>query len=334
MNKINKMGISIIIPIYNVEEYLAECLETIYKLNIPDMEVILIDDGSTDGSYLIARKYALKHLEKTILIQKENGGLSSVRNFGIHIARKEYIAFIDSDDFIDCEKFETLLKEGAEKDLDVIVGNLMYYKEGKTGEPLFRSEHIKNCGVVDGIDFFCKSFEKPKCFREEVVASFYKTEFLRKNNLFFTEGILHEDSEFTPKVLLKAEKIAYLDYPFYFYRQRSGSIMSKVTDKSNISLEKICYSLLEDYKTCNSQKGKIVLSKLIISYYKVILYRAYHKGENLSEVHKKYKWFFKTLEGFKNNNFEETMLYFSVGLTNKIRKVVKGEITNEQKQQI
>ena len=324
--------ISIIIPIYNVETYLAECLDSIYKLNIKDMEVILIDDGSTDESYKIARTYAEKYLDKTILIQKENGGLSSVRNFGIHIARKKYIAFIDSDDFIDCEKFEKLLKEGSEKHLDVIAGNLMYYKDGKTGEPLFRSEHIRNCGVVTGTEFFHNSFEKPKCFREEVVASFYKTDFLRKNNLFFTEGILHEDSEFTPKVLLKAEKIEYLDYPFYYYRQRSGSIMSKVTEKSNTSLEHICYSLYEDYKNCDSLMGKTVLSKLIISYYKVILYRAYHKGEKLKETHKKYKWFFKNLDGFKNRNFEETMLYFSVGLTNRIRKAVKGEITNEQKQ--
>ena len=262
--------ISIIIPIYNVETYLAECLDSIYKLNIKDMEVILIDDGSTDESYKIARTYAEKYLDKTILIQKENGGLSSVRNFGIHIARKKYIAFIDSDDFIDCEKFEKLLKEGSEKDLDVIAGNLMYYKDGKTGEPLFRSEHIRNCGVVTGTEFFHNSFEKPKCFREEVVASFYKTDFLRKNNLFFTEGILHEDSEFTPKVLLKAEKIEYLDYPFYYYRQRSGSIMSKVTEKSNTSLEHICYSLYEDYKNCDSLMGKTVLSKLIISYLSLI----------------------------------------------------------------
>ena len=324
--------ISIIVPIYNVEAYLEECLDSLYKLNIPDMEIILIDDGSTDNSYLIAQKYALKFPEKTILIQKENGGLSSVRNLGIRKASKKYIAFIDSDDFIDEKVFEELLKKGSEKDLDVIVGNLMYYRDGKTGEPLFRSEIIKNCGTVSGIDFFHNTFLKPKCFREEVVASFYKREFLLKNNLFFTEEILHEDSEFTPKVYLKAEKIEYFNCPFYFYRQRSGSIMSKVTDKSNTSLEKICYSLYEDYKKCKSEKGKKVLSKLIISYYKVILYRSYHKGEKVSEAQKKYRWFFKNLSGFKNGIFEETLLYFSVGLTNKIRKMIKGEITNEQKQ--
>ena len=93
--------ISIIVPIYNVEAYLEECLDSLYKLNIPDMEIILIDDGSTDNSYLIAQKYALKFPEKTILIQKKNGGLSSVRNLGIKKASKKYIAFIDSDDFID-----------------------------------------------------------------------------------------------------------------------------------------------------------------------------------------------------------------------------------------
>lgn len=325
--------ISIIVPIYNVELYLEECLNSLYKLNIKDMEIILIDDGSTDNSYKIALKYKNLYPDFTKLIQKKNGGLSSVRNLGIKTATKKYVAFIDSDDFVDCKNFEKLLVDGNKKDLDVIVGNLMYYRDEKTGKPLFRSDIIKNCGTVNGIDFFCKTFEKPKCFREEVVASFYKREFLLKNNLFFTEGILHEDSEFTPKVYLKAEKIEYLDYPFYYYRQRSGSIMSKVTDKSNTSLEQICYSLYEDYKICNSQKGKIVLSKLIISYYKVILYRAYHKGVDVKEIQKKYRWFFNKLSGFKNFNFEETLLYFSVSLTNNIRKRIKGEITNEQKQQ-
>ena len=103
--------ISIIVPIYNVEIYLEECLDSLYKLNIPDMEIILIDDGSTDNSYLIAQKYTLKFPEKTILIQKENGGLSSVRNLGIRKASKKYIAFIDSDDFIDEKVFEEHLKK-------------------------------------------------------------------------------------------------------------------------------------------------------------------------------------------------------------------------------
>ena len=248
--------ISIIVPIYNVEVYLEECLDSLYKLNIPDMEIILIDDGSTDNSYLTAEKYALKFPEKTVLIQKENGGLSSVRNLGIRKASKKYVSFIDSDDFIDEKVFEELLKKGSEKDLDVIVGNLMYYRDGKTGEPLFRSEIIKNCGTVSGIDFFHNTFLKLKCFREEVVASFYKREFLLKNNLFFTEGILHEDSEFTPKVYLKAEKVEYFDCPFYFYRQRSGSIMRRLQIRAIFHLKKYVILFMKIIKTVNQKKEK------------------------------------------------------------------------------
>lgn len=324
--------ISIIVPIYNVENYLDECLTSLYKLNIPDMEIILVDDGSKDNSYDIAKKYYERYKEKTILLQKENGGLSSARNFGIKNASKKYIAFIDSDDFIEPKIFEELFYRGNEKDLDIIVGNLMYYKEGKISEPLFRSDLVKNSGMVNGISFFSNTFEKPKCFREEVVASFYKREFLLKNNLYFTEGILHEDSEFTPRAYLKAEKMEYFQCPFYFYRQRPGSIMSKVTEKSNISLEKICYSLYEEYKKCDSLKGKKVLSKLIISYYKVVLYRAYNNKKNISEKQKTYRIFFRNLSGFKNKIPEETLIYFSVGLSNFIRKILKGEIKNEQKQ--
>ncbi|WP_462428149.1 glycosyltransferase [Fusobacterium varium] len=234
------MELSIIVPIYNVEDYLEECLKSLYNIKNIKLEIILVNDGSKDNSFKIMEKFKEIYPERTVLIDKKNGGLSSARNAGIKAAAGEYISFIDSDDFVDSDEFEKFFREGQKDKLDVMVGNMRYYTSEKTGDSLFRSDIIKNSGVVNGTDFFWNLFQKPKCFREEVVDDIYKREFLLKNNIWFNENIVHEDSEFTPLVYLKAEKVKYIDRAFYFYRQRNGSIMNKVSEKSMISIEMIC----------------------------------------------------------------------------------------------
>ena len=261
------MELSIIVPIYNVEDYLEECLKSLYNIKNIKLEIILVNDGSKDNSFKIMEKFKEIYPEKTVLINKENGGLSSARNAGMKVAVGEYISFIDSDDFIDVDEFEKFFKEGQKDKLDVMVGNMRYYTPEKTGDSLFRSDIIKNSGIVNGIDFFWNLFQKPKCFREEVVDDIYKREFLVKNNIWFNENIVHEDSEFTPLVYLKAEKVKYIDRAFYFYRQRTGSIMNKVSEKSIVSLESICEKFFIECKNLDSKKGKEVLSSLILSFY-------------------------------------------------------------------
>ena len=240
------MELSIIVPIYNVEDYLEECLESLYNIKNIELEIILVNDGSKDNSFKIMEKFKDMYPEKTVLINKENGGLSSARNAGMKAAVGEYISFIDSDDFIDVDEFERFFKEGQKDKLDVIVGNMRYYTPEKTGDPLFRSDMIKNSGILKGVDFFWELFQKPKCFREEVVDDIYRREFLLKNDIWFNENIVHEDSEFTPLVYLKAEKVRYIDRAFYFYRQRTGSIMNKVSEKSIVSLESICERFFDE----------------------------------------------------------------------------------------
>ncbi|MGL4687379.1 MAG: glycosyltransferase family 2 protein, partial [Fusobacteriaceae bacterium] len=95
------MELSIIVPIYMVEEYLEECLESLYKIEGIEKEIILVNDGSPDNSYLIIEEFKKKYPKETVIIKKKNGGLSSARNLGISVAKGKYISFIDSDDFID-----------------------------------------------------------------------------------------------------------------------------------------------------------------------------------------------------------------------------------------
>lgn len=325
------MELSIIVPIYNVEDYLEECLESLYNIKNIELEIVLVNDGSKDNSFKIMEKFKDMYPEKTVLINKENGGLSSARNAGMKAAAGEYISFIDSDDFIDVDEFERFFKEGQKDKLDVIVGNMRYYTPEKTGDPLFRSDMIKNSGILKGVDFFWELFQKPKCFREEVVDDIYRREFLLKNDIWFNENIVHEDSEFTPLVYLKAEKIRYIDRAFYFYRQRTGSIMNKVSEKSIVSLESICERFFDEYKKLGSVKGKEVLSALILSFYSVVVYKRYNGAGDWKRVHKRYKELYSALKNSKKVEPEEFLLSFSVFIPNTLRKILGKQITNVQK---
>lgn len=325
------MELSIIVPIYNVEDYLEECLKSLYNIKNIKLEIILVNDGSKDNSFKIMEKFKEIYPEKTVLINKENGGLSSARNAGMKAAVGEYISFIDSDDFIDVDEFEKFFKEGQKDKLDVMVGNMRYYTPEKTGDSLFRSDVVKNSGIVNGIDFFWNLFQKPKCFREEVVDDIYKREFLVKNNIWFNENIVHEDSEFTPLVYLKAEKVKYIDRAFYFYRQRTGSIMNKVSEKSIVSLESICEKFFIECKNLDSKKGKEVLSSLILSFYSVVVYKRYNGAGDWKRVHKRYKELYRELKNNKGFELEEFFLSFSVFIPNMLRKFLGKQITNVQK---
>ncbi|MGL5233077.1 MAG: glycosyltransferase [Fusobacteriaceae bacterium] len=325
------MELSIVVPIYNVEEFLRECLDTLYRVKNIDKEIILVNDGTKDNSMEIIREYEAKYPLITVVVDKPNGGLSSARNAGLKVAKGKYVSFIDSDDFIDSELFEKFFKEGQKDDLDIIIGNAKYFKDGVVGSSLFRSPIVKEGKIVSGLEFLDLSFGKPKCFREEVWDDIYKRDFLLENNLFFYEGLIHEDSLFTPLAYLKAKKVRYIDSSFYFYRQREGGIMSKVDQRSIDSLEKICDLLVEEYEKLDGEVGKKSLSKLIISFYKVVVYKEHDKNGNYKEKYKKYRSIFKRLKGCCNGILNETLLYVSLNLSIILRKALNKEITNKQK---
>lgn len=325
------MDLSIIVPIYNVEEYLSECLKSLYKISNLRYEVILVNDGSKDNSYKIMEEFKELYPNKTVIINKENGGLSSARNAGIKVAKGKYISFIDSDDFIDTDEFEKFVIEGIKSRVDIAVGNMRYYSPGRIGEPLFRARRIKELGVVTGIEFLWNLFQAPKCYREEVVDDIYRKDFIIKNRLFFNEKIVHEDSEFTTLAYLRAKKVKYIDKAFYFYRQREGSIMNKVSEKSIVSLEEICEKLFVEYKNLMNKNGREALASLILSFYSTVIYKRYNGGGDYKRVHRRYKELYRELKKEAQSNIEQKLLSFSIFIPNTIRKVLGKEISNVQK---
>ncbi|MGL5089048.1 MAG: hypothetical protein ACRC6Z_06305 [Cetobacterium sp.] len=207
---------------------------------------------------------------------------------------------------------------------------MRYFTEDKIGEPLFRSEEIKEFTAGKGTKFFSTLFEGTKCFREEVVDDIYKREFICENKLYFHDNLVHEDSYFTPMVYLKARKVKYIDIAFYYYRQRSGSIMSSITENSINSLENICYMLLSEYIKTDDY-GREALSKLLPSFYKVVLYRHINSGNDYKEKLKNYRAIFKEVKGVKNKNLEEILIYIFPKIPNLLRGLLGKKIGNSQK---
>lgn len=256
-----KMELTIVVPIYNVEEYLEKCLNSIYPLNIKK-EIILINDGSKDSSLEIAQKFEKQYPEETVLISKKNGGLSSARNVGLQKARGEYIYFLDSDDFILPEEFETLFSEIQGTDLEIIHGRGMFYKNGNC---FLIQEKLPKDGFdtsMTGKEYIYKMFELD-CYVDYVWLNIYKKDYLLKNNFYFEEGITFEDVVFSTPVYWNASKIKQSRSHFYCYRIRQNSI----TQQAKKPLDHMyVYNFILDYvleqKIRHSGITRLIISRI------------------------------------------------------------------------
>lgn len=220
------MRLSIIIPIYNVEEFLNRCLDSIIQISITNIEIILVNDGSTDNSKMICEDY-LKLDKRLKLINQENFGLSHARNIGLEYASGRYIAFVDSDDWIDAKGLMKLL-EVIEKDgLDIVYGEYSHVK-GEETQKVLKKYNKDICSGIQILDSNLKKDSVPV----EVVTNIYKKEFLDRHSIRFVEGLLHEDVLFSFTCYLYAEKAKCLPITFYYYFIREGSIMRTVSLKN------------------------------------------------------------------------------------------------------
>lgn len=221
--------ISIIVPVYNVEHELSRCVDSILNQSYTNIEVILVDDGSTDRCPSICDAFVMKD-RRVRVIHKPNGGLSSARNAGLREASGEWILYVDSDDYILNDSCERLIAVGAKYDCDIVSADAI--REFNGGR-----EYMVHGSLADGKcypsrDFIIKTV-KPCEWYAPAWLNLYKRSFLIENNLFFVEGLLHEDMEMQPRVFLAAKTVAYCAYPFYRYVDRASSIMnaSKVDER-------------------------------------------------------------------------------------------------------
>ena len=241
------MDISIILPIYNVKEYLDDCLSHLQCLKYPNVEIIAVNDGSTDGSSDILSNWS-KKLQLTI-INQTNSGLSAARNAGLNVAKGEYVAFIDSDDYTDTDKLEAMFHLARQSKADIIIGDYWEFIDGRISQNIERRFIPALCNQeITGTDFLGKYY---KPLRSVVWRSIYKRSFLIENNLKFHEGACFEDVEFTPIAFCKAKKVVYSGIPFYYYRKRDNSITTSG------SSEKKVLDAISIWRILNEESDKI-----------------------------------------------------------------------------
>lgn len=209
--------ISIIIPLYNADQYLRKCLETVCSQTLQDIEIICVNDCSTDDSFSIAQEYAKNDKRIKLIDLKENKGAAAARNIGIENAGGQYLGFVDSDDFIDQNFYEKLYERAVKTDADAVKGNIKIY-----------CPKTKSSTKEAWIDLN-KSVKQHKAnFYFSFTSAIYKTSFIKENKINFLEGLVHfEDPYFTIKAALFYQKLEVIDDVFYYYVNNPNSVSRK-----------------------------------------------------------------------------------------------------------
>lgn len=273
---------SIVIPVYNVENYLDRCVQSIINQTYANIEILLVDDESTDSSAKMCDAYAAQDPRITV-IHKENGGLSDARNKGLERARGNYVLFVDSDDYIDrytCEMFLPYTDQGY----DIIAGN-----------GISNSKSIKLVQKPDAIEYSGKDYMKIALQRGSLPAEawlyVYKRCFLQNNGLWFKQGILHEDEQFTPRTILCATRIINSQISFYHYLVREGSISTAKDFRKNIAdFYDTCVELEQIYAQVTDRALRHLLRDSLVVKYLSLYQRGglYKYGNGFS--HKGFMW--------------------------------------------
>lgn len=260
--------VSIIVPIYNVEKYLSKCIESLINQKLEDIQIILVNDGSKDSSGKIAKEYSQKYQEKIIYLEKENGGLSSARNYGIKYATGEYISFVDSDDYVDINLYKDLEKYMNES-YDMI--KIAIFKVDSKGKLVCKnkSELFLEKSGQEAFNILYKS----DVMLEPAWSYVYRKDFWNNNKFEFSEGRYHEDFGLIPEVLLQAKKVASTDIKGYYYVQSEKSITRNQNEEKK---KKMSNDLIYFYdKMINTVKDikieKITLENLKIYYTNCLL---------------------------------------------------------------
>ena len=224
--------VSVIIPVYNVEPYLKECLNSIVNQTLKDIEIICVNDGSTDDSLNIIKRY--QNIDSRIkLINQKNSGLSMSRNNGVKVATGDYILFVDSDDWIDLNTAKELYEVAHKDDLDLLIFQVINYDEEQ--DKLFETNYYRNL-------WFPYSFDDVIFSNEDVsnhifslactaVSKLYKRSLINDFNICFTPGLYFEDNPFHCEVLLASKRIRLVRKYYYYRRRREGSITADADEK-------------------------------------------------------------------------------------------------------
>lgn len=333
--------VSVIIPVYNVEKYLRQCLDSVINQTLSDIEIICVNDCSTDNSLTILKEYAQKDNRIKIIEQKENQGQGIARNIGLDISQGEYIGFVDPDDWIEKDMYLILYNSAIENNADFVQCDYERYfdKTGQTKQITalrpFKKQHYN---IVTNKIFSYKDF-KEECFLglwNLVWTRIYKKELIDTNKIKFSKGKYGEDKLFSIHAKLAAKRILYINKFLYHYRVRRDSAchnenlnaqniindiknMLETIEKNEelkIEFDDFCiYLLIDEYKILSDSEQKQYLENSK-NYLSKLQYKKFKKLTKKL----KYKSFLENIFSVKNDTYNGEKIFKICGLKLKLRR--------------
>ena len=217
--------VSFVVPVYNVERYLSECVESILAQTFRDVEIILVDDGSTDSSGAMCDDYQ-KRDARVRVVHKPNGGLSDARNAGLDVAQGDFVFFVDSDDRLREDAAELLVDAAERENADFVFFNALAFRDDAP-DVYTSKEYVRKRGYASksgaALARELMIFDE---YKPSACVVFFRRKFLENNRLRFKKAIYHEDELFSYRAYISAEKVAFLPEALYYRRVREGSIMT------------------------------------------------------------------------------------------------------------
>lgn len=259
----NTIKVSVVVPIYNAQEYLEECLDSLVSQSLKDIEMILVNDGSTDNSLKIAEEYAKKD-KRIRILNKKNTGYGDSMNKGISMARGNYVGIVEPDDYCSSEMFEKLFSLAEKHMVDIVRGN--YYHYSKDGFQEMAPLYMKNrSGIIEPLRDYGVFYEPPAIW-----SAIYKKEFLKKNKIGFlnTPGASYQDAGFHFKTLACTNRMVYSNEPLYYYR----------VDNPNSSVKSLkkTMAIVEEYRSIEIFVDGLNDKDLLMKYCQVAKFGRYH----------------------------------------------------------
>ena len=320
--------ISVIIPVYNTQSYIARCLSSILSQDYTDLEVILINDGSTDGSGAVCEDYAV--LDKRVrVINKSNGGISSARNAGLDIACGEYISFIDSDDWILPGMYSAVIKAlSAYGDVDLCAVSITSVKDDQPVKSVFGGYTVGDRKL--DYDLFYRTRTKNGNF--SVCNKVFKRSFIGQNR--FREGIVSEDVLFDYELYKQPGRSVYIDQIFYCYYFREGSTSN---DMKSLRLDYIDIWKYIMYDNKDVSRRKIIRINLARAYFSTLLKCAYMRkgkdefldGKSIGLLYSEFRSYFLPLLLYRKLGFKRRAVAFILAVNYRLAGTVSRAILGD-----
>lgn len=305
--------ISVIVPIYNVEKYLDRCVDSIINQTYKNLEIILVDDGSPDNCPQMCDDYAKKD-SRIKVVHKENGGLSDARNVGMKIATGEYVSFIDSDDYVSLDFYETLLETIVDNDSDIVECGVVKFYENEKFDKYNDDLKVTNYDTVDALDGLIN--ENP--FKQHVWNKLYKSNIAL--DIPYAVGKLNEDEFWTYQIFGKAKKVTRINKTMYYYFQRGSSIMGngyniKRLDALEGKMNRQAY-IEKNFPTLATKAKVDLYGSCMFAYQSVLKFMSGNDKKKAGKIIKDYKNRCKLTNDEINNVDDSSRKYYKLAKLN------------------